>query len=146
MKPNVYAVLDSNHGYKMIGVGREVAKALMGEHAPLLHPFRFERFATGAFTPSRTRPTPGPDPPVAPSRGRGEDGAVLIILLLGFAPWLILLTLVLALYLTVIELLELRPNYGWWIWWLLLVFLTHFVGYLILRGYAYYQHREAARP
>ena len=30
--------------------------------------------------------------------------------------------------------------------WLLLVFLTHFVGYLILRGYAYYRHREAARP
>ena len=70
---------------------------------------------------------------------------MLIILLLGFAPWVILLTLVLALYLTVIELLELRPNYGWWIWWLLLVFLTHFVGYLILRGYAFYhRHREAA--
>jgi len=71
---------------------------------------------------------------------------VIIVLLLGFAPWIILLTLVLALYLTVIELRELRPNYGWWIWWLLLVFLTHFVGYLILRGYAYYRHREAARP
>ena len=28
VKPNVYAVLDSNHGYKMIGVGREVAKVL----------------------------------------------------------------------------------------------------------------------
>ena len=26
IKPNVYAILDSNHGYKMIGVGREVAK------------------------------------------------------------------------------------------------------------------------
>src|SRR5256886_7353201 len=24
LKPNVYAILDSNHGYKMIGVGREV--------------------------------------------------------------------------------------------------------------------------
>ena len=73
---------------------------------------------------------------------------MLIILLLGFAPWVIVLTLGLALYLTVIELLELRPNYGWWIWWLLLVFLTHFVGYLILRGYAFYEHRqrEAAGP
>ena len=26
MRPNVYTILDSNHGYKMIGVGREVAK------------------------------------------------------------------------------------------------------------------------
>jgi hypothetical protein len=85
-------------------------------------------------------------PPVARSANGGEDDRVLVILLLGFAPWIILLTLVLALYLTVIELLELRPNYGWWIWWLLLVFLTHFVGYLILRGYAFYAQREAARP
>ena len=30
MKPNVYCILDSNHGYKMIGVGREVAKVLVG--------------------------------------------------------------------------------------------------------------------
>jgi hypothetical protein len=71
---------------------------------------------------------------------------VIVILLLGFAPWVIVLTLALALYLTVVELLELRPNYGWWIWWLLLVFLTHFVGYLVLRAYVFYRHREAARP
>ena len=71
---------------------------------------------------------------------------MLIILLLGFAPWLILLTLVLALYLTVIELREFepRPHFTYWGWWLSLVFLTHFVGYLILRGYAFYRHREAA--
>ena len=31
VKPNVYAILDSNHGYKMIGVGREVAKVLCGD-------------------------------------------------------------------------------------------------------------------
>jgi hypothetical protein len=69
---------------------------------------------------------------------------VLIILLLGFSPPLILLTLGLALYLTVIELRELRPNYGWWIWWLLLVFMTHFVGYLALRAYvAVRQYRQA---
>ena len=42
LKPNVYAILDSNHGYKMIGVGREVAKVLLGEHraAPLPVPLR----------------------------------------------------------------------------------------------------------
>jgi UPF0716 family protein affecting phage T7 exclusion len=72
---------------------------------------------------------------------------VIVILLLGWAPWVIVLTLLVALYLTVIELLELRPNYGWWIWWLLLVFMTHFVGYLLLRGYVFYtRHREAAGP
>ena len=69
---------------------------------------------------------------------------MLIILLLGFAPLLMLLTLVLALYLTVIELRELRPHFLWWSWWLLLVFMTHFVGYLILRVYAFVQHRRAA--
>src|SRR3954469_19272477 len=51
MKPNVYAILDSNHGYKMIGVGREVAKVLMGEHSGLLYPFRFERFSSGDLHP-----------------------------------------------------------------------------------------------
>ncbi len=55
-----------------------------------------------------------------------------------------LLTLALALYLTVIELRELRPHFLWWSWWLLLVFMTHFVGYLILRVYAFIQHRRAA--
>ncbi|HEY7794851.1 MAG TPA: FAD-binding oxidoreductase, partial [Gaiellaceae bacterium] len=33
LRPNLYAILDSNHGYKMIGVGREVARVLVGEHA-----------------------------------------------------------------------------------------------------------------
>jgi methylglutamate dehydrogenase subunit A len=58
VKPNVYAVLDSNHGYKMIGVGREVAKVLVGETAPLLYPFRFERFATGDLHPVSNSPYP----------------------------------------------------------------------------------------
>ncbi len=69
---------------------------------------------------------------------------MLIILLLGFAPYLMLLTLALALYLTVIELRELQPHYLWWFWWLLLVFMTHFVGYLVLRVYAFIQHRRTA--
>jgi glycine/D-amino acid oxidase-like deaminating enzyme len=58
MKPNVYTILDSNHGYKMIGVGREVAKVLMGEHSSLLYPFRFERFATGDLHPVSNSPYP----------------------------------------------------------------------------------------
>jgi glycine/D-amino acid oxidase-like deaminating enzyme len=57
-KPNVYAVLDSNHGYKMIGVGREVARVLIGEHSSLLYPFRFERFETGDLHPVSNSPYP----------------------------------------------------------------------------------------
>jgi glycine/D-amino acid oxidase-like deaminating enzyme len=58
MRPNVYAIFDSNHGYKMIGVGREVAKVLVGEHSNLLYPFRFERFATGDLHPVSHSPYP----------------------------------------------------------------------------------------
>ncbi|MCP9487143.1 MAG: FAD-binding oxidoreductase [Gaiellaceae bacterium MAG52_C11] len=58
VRPNVYGVLDSNHGYKMIGVGREVAKVLVGEHSQLLYPFRFERFATGDLHPVSHSPYP----------------------------------------------------------------------------------------
>jgi glycine/D-amino acid oxidase-like deaminating enzyme len=58
LRPNVYAILDSNHGYKMIGVGREVAKVLLGEHSSLLYPFRFERFATGDLHPVSNSPYP----------------------------------------------------------------------------------------
>jgi glycine/D-amino acid oxidase-like deaminating enzyme len=58
LKPNVYAILDSNHGYKMIGVGREVAKVIVGEHSSLLYPFRFERFTTGDLHPVSHSPYP----------------------------------------------------------------------------------------
>lgn len=65
-----------------------------------------------------------------------------VFLLLGWVPIPLLLALLLALYLTVVELRELRPHYAWWAWWLLLVLMTHFVGYLILRGYAVYRRRQ----
>ena len=58
MRPNVYVVADSNHGYKMIGVGREVARVLLGEHSSLLYPFRYERFATGDLHPVSHSPYP----------------------------------------------------------------------------------------
>jgi methylglutamate dehydrogenase subunit A len=57
-RPNLYGVFDSNHGYKMIGVGREVAQILVGEHSRLLYPFRFERFATGDLHPVSSSPYP----------------------------------------------------------------------------------------
>ncbi len=58
VKPNAYAILDSNHGYKMIGVGREVANVLVGEHSSLLYPFRFERFESGDLHPVSNSPYP----------------------------------------------------------------------------------------
>jgi methylglutamate dehydrogenase subunit A len=58
MRPNVYVAADSNHGYKMIAVGREIARVLQGEHSSLLHPFRFERFATGDLHPVSHSPYP----------------------------------------------------------------------------------------
>lgn len=58
VKPNVYLCADSNHGYKMIAVGREIAKVLRGGHSSLLHPFRFERFASGDLHPVSHSPYP----------------------------------------------------------------------------------------
>lgn len=70
---------------------------------------------------------------------------MLVFLLLGWVPIPLLLALALALYLTVVELRQLRENWLWSAWWLLLVFLTHFVGYLILRAYAVYRRWHQAR-
>ena len=58
MRPNVFVAADSNHGYKMIAVGREIARVLQGEHSTLLHPFRYERFASGDLHPVSNSPYP----------------------------------------------------------------------------------------
>ena len=58
MRPNVFVAADSNHGYKMIAVGKEIARVLGGEHSSLLHPFRYERFATGDLHPVSHSPYP----------------------------------------------------------------------------------------
>jgi glycine/D-amino acid oxidase-like deaminating enzyme len=55
---NAYVVADSNHGYKMIGVGALVAKELLGEPQALLEPFRFSRFAEGRLHPVSHSPYP----------------------------------------------------------------------------------------
>jgi hypothetical protein len=55
----------------------------------------------------------------------------------------LVLTLAVALWLTVVELRELKLHYLWWAWWILLVVMTHFVGYLFLRGYAFWYRRQA---
>jgi glycine/D-amino acid oxidase-like deaminating enzyme len=55
---NCYIIADSNHGYKMIGVGELVAGEIMGQMSPLLEPFRFSRYAKGALHPVSHSPFP----------------------------------------------------------------------------------------
>ncbi len=86
---------------------------------------------------------------VAPGSGLVNDLQMLLVVFApaGFPQVMFFVTLAIALYLTVIELREFdpRPHFTYWAWWLSLVFLTHFVGYLILRGYAAYRRRHRAR-
>jgi glycine/D-amino acid oxidase-like deaminating enzyme len=55
---NATVIADSNHGYKMLGVGRLVADEVMGEEQELLRPFRFDRFAKGELHPTSHSPFP----------------------------------------------------------------------------------------
>lgn len=45
--PNVYMIADSNHGFKMLGAGKLVAKYLTGEEVADLKPFAFSRYKEG---------------------------------------------------------------------------------------------------
>jgi len=55
---NAYFIADSNHGFKMIGVGALVADDIMGKGSALLEPFRFSRFAEGKLHPVSNSPYP----------------------------------------------------------------------------------------
>lgn len=57
-KQNCYMILDSNHGYKMIGVGKLVAEEVLGHEQELLKPFRFGRYASGELHPVSNSPFP----------------------------------------------------------------------------------------
>jgi len=57
-KQNCYMILDSNHGYKMIGVGKLVAEEVLGHEQELLKPFRFDRYAKGELHPVSNSPFP----------------------------------------------------------------------------------------
>ncbi|SMX30498.1 N-methyltryptophan oxidase [Pelagimonas phthalicica] len=58
MRENLYIIADSNHGYKMIGVGELVADEIIGRNSTLLEPFRFSRFAEGKLHPVSNSPYP----------------------------------------------------------------------------------------
>jgi glycine/D-amino acid oxidase-like deaminating enzyme len=57
-RQNAYVIADSNHGYKMIGVGALVARELLGQQQALLAPFRFGRYAAGDLHPTSNSPFP----------------------------------------------------------------------------------------
>ena len=57
-RENVYLVADSNHGYKMIGVGKLVAEEVLGQKSSLLEPFRFSRYEQGNLHPTSNSPFP----------------------------------------------------------------------------------------
>jgi glycine/D-amino acid oxidase-like deaminating enzyme len=57
-RENVYVIADSNHGYKMIGVGKLAAEEILGQPSALLEPFRFSRYAEGRLHPVSNSPFP----------------------------------------------------------------------------------------
>ena len=57
-RENVYILADSNHGYKMIGVGKLAAAEILGRSSPMLEPFRFSRYAEGKLHPVSNSPFP----------------------------------------------------------------------------------------
>ena len=57
-RDNCTIIADSNHGYKMIGVGKLVAEEICGTPSRLLEPFRFARYAEGRLHPVSHSPFP----------------------------------------------------------------------------------------
>ena len=57
-RENATVIADSNHGWKMIGVGHLIADEVLGEEQDLLAPFRFDRFAKGELHPVSNSPYP----------------------------------------------------------------------------------------
>ena len=55
---NCYVIADSNHGYKMLGVGKLVAEEIAGAPSTLLEPFRFSRYEQGRLHPVSNSPFP----------------------------------------------------------------------------------------
>ena len=57
-RENVSIIADSNHGWKMIGVGHLMAEEILGNKQSLLDPFRFNRFEQGNLHPVSNSPYP----------------------------------------------------------------------------------------
>lgn len=55
---NATVIADSNHGWKMLGVGHLIADEVLGKPQELLEPFRFGRFEKGELHPVSNSPYP----------------------------------------------------------------------------------------
>ncbi len=58
VRSNCFMIADSNHGYKMLGVGQLVAEEICGAKPSLLEPFRLTRFEEGKLHPVSNSPFP----------------------------------------------------------------------------------------
>ncbi|HEY1367826.1 MAG TPA: FAD-binding oxidoreductase [Gaiellaceae bacterium] len=58
VRANAYVVMDSNHGFKMIGLGKLVADDIVNGRESRLEPFRFSRYETGALHAVSNSPYP----------------------------------------------------------------------------------------
>jgi methylglutamate dehydrogenase subunit A len=58
VRDGVYAVLDSNHGFKLLALGQLAARELLGVQQPALAPFRLDRFAGAPLHPVSASPYP----------------------------------------------------------------------------------------
>jgi glycine/D-amino acid oxidase-like deaminating enzyme len=56
--PNVYAIVDSGHGFKMLALGGLAADDMLDDGEPLLNAFRLDRFAQGATHAASMGPYP----------------------------------------------------------------------------------------
>ena len=57
-RENCYVIADSNHGFKMMGVGKLAAQEICGDKSMLMEPFRFSRYAEGRLHPQSNSPFP----------------------------------------------------------------------------------------
>ncbi len=55
---NTFFIADSNHGFKMLGAGKEVAAQILDGRRRSLYPFRLARFEEGDLHPSSHSPFP----------------------------------------------------------------------------------------
>ncbi|SRR5581483_10030432 len=58
VRPNVFFIADSNHGFKLLGVGKEVAAQLLEGPRRALRAFRLSRYEEGDLHPSSQSPFP----------------------------------------------------------------------------------------
>jgi hypothetical protein len=58
VRPNAYLIMDSNHGFKMIGLGKLVAADILGTRENRLEPFRLSRYERGVTHAASHSPYP----------------------------------------------------------------------------------------